>query len=491
METSREGPQGAAGTLAESDTLPAGPRTPQPAGVASGVSETLSPGQRIGERYTLIRRLGVGGMGEVWEVRHLVIDKAAAVKFFSGSQTDEAGLQRFWREARATAALRHPGIVDVQDFGTTDDGMPYIVMELLEGRPLSALLAAEGTLPWPRARAMLLQLTSALSYAHKRGVIHRDLKPSNIFLAHDHEAHEVGERCKIIDFGIAKLMRHDPNDDSTLRTNTGMLLGTPVYMSPEQIGDRPLDARSDIYSLGCVAYEMLTGRRPFDSPSPTGLILQHLFEPPVPPSKRAPEEEIPEDIEAIVLRALCKHPENRFQSMAEMRAAIEEVGFGHAPVHVPHEDFGATRSPSGTDITGDRGPEEPISRARWLALAGAVSIVVALAFWLALPPPPVPQVIPAGDLSEAVDAQAHAPPQPIHVPDREPVAAATPAGSTTAPEPAAATTGAAAEEPHPPVRETGKPKRPGKPPKRPGASTGAPSWEEQKGLRSPFERDAP
>lgn len=359
----------------------------------------LAPGIRIAERLVLERKLGMGGMGEVWSARHTVLDKSVAVKFLLDHVpgNDEAS-QRFLREARAAAGLDHPGIVDVQDFGNTGDGTPYLVMELLTGRPLSDHLASSGRLDWRTARQWLLQIASALGFAHKRGVIHRDLKPSNIFLVDL----EDGVVCKLIDFGLAKITRGDAPVDP-LTTRTGAILGTPTYMSPEQLKAQEADQRSDLYALGCVAYEMLTGSHAFRAASATELAAKHLYE-------TAPVDPLlavgtPPAFVELILRCLRKQPAERFQSTGELRGALEALpGSPSDPTSRP---FGPdpTSRPFGSDptvLSGDQLRPADLSRAPGpsrrpllLALGGLLAVA---ALWFVLrapsPPPRLPQPAP-------------------------------------------------------------------------------------------------
>jgi serine/threonine-protein kinase len=307
-------------------TLSSGP----PDGGAAGPH--AAPGVILEERYELVRCLGRGGMGEVWLARHTTLDQDVAIKLLAApAPTGTMARERFLREARASAGLRHPGIVYVQDFGTIADDHPYIVMEFLAGESLAAKIA-EGALQWPEVVTMLEAIAAALSFAHSRGVVHRDLKPSNIFLA---EGPDGDVQLKVIDFGIAKLCGDELAADG-MSTQTGVIVGTPAYMSPEQISDAPVDARADLYSLGCVAYEMLTGAVPFMGSS-TALLVKHVSEHPPAPSVRAPQAGIPADVDAIVLRLLRKKPENRFASCGELRDALSKVATGAPPVDVPSE----------------------------------------------------------------------------------------------------------------------------------------------------------
>ena len=270
--------------------------------------------------YRIVSLIGEGGMGVVYRAEHTLLGRKAAVKVLR-SQISEDLVSRFFNEARAAAMLHHPSCVDVFDFGHRPDGSAYIIMELLEGEPLSARLEREARLPIPIATAIGRQVASALHVAHKQGIIHRDLKPGNIYLVPDIEA-PAGIRAKVLDFGIAKLVR-DPIPRS-VRTNSGAVFGTPRYMSPEQCRNaRDVDGRSDVYSLGCILYEMLLGVAPFDYDSWGELVGAHLHE--TPPRPTELDKKLPADIELVLLTALAKHPGDRYQTMQELAQAIDSV----------------------------------------------------------------------------------------------------------------------------------------------------------------------
>jgi len=265
-------------------------------------------GRVLDEKYRLDERLGEGGMGTVYRATHLLIDRPVAVKVLHPRFVeDEAAQERFRREARAAGRLQHTNAVTVTDFGRTSDGFVYIVMELLEGRNLREVLAFESPLESRRAVALMLQVAAAVEAAHESGVIHRDLKPANIFIVQPKNAPPV---VKVLDFGIAKLAA-DTVDDSEQNalTQTGVMIGTPRYMSPEQCDGAHLKPASDVYSLGIILYEMLTGKPPFTGPSPLAVALQHSAKLPQHPTELVAH--IPLELERVVLHALEKNPLNR------------------------------------------------------------------------------------------------------------------------------------------------------------------------------------
>lgn len=274
---------------------------------------------RIGEvldgKYRLDARLGQGGMGAIYRATHLMLDKQVAVKLIKPELVGSPDLvRRFQREARAAGNLSHPNIAAAYDLGQTADGTLYIAMELVRGRSLKDVIRETGPLGVDRIIRILRQIGSALALAHRHGIIHRDLKPHNVMLAED-DGREV---AKLLDFGIAKTF----DDASTQLTATGFVLGTPQYMSPEQAAGRPIDGRSDLYSLGIILYEMLTGEVPFNDPSTPALLVKHLTETPPPPSRRRPDVPIPAALETIALRLLAKDPADRFQTADELLAAL-------------------------------------------------------------------------------------------------------------------------------------------------------------------------
>jgi hypothetical protein len=301
-------------------------------------------GQIIGN-YRVVAELGRGGMGVVYRAEHVQLGRPAALKVLLPQMSSDAQIvQRFFNEARAASSIDHPGIVEVYDFGRHTDGSAYLVMELLKGesldhrlmRPIAPLEAA----------SLIAQVAGALAAAHARGIIHRDLKPDNIFLV-PNELLPGGIQVKLLDFGIAKLADERA---SGFRTQTGVLIGTPAYMSPEQCMGRPdLDHRTDLYAVGCILFHMLCGRPPFYSEQGTGvMIAMHLRDPVPDPRSLAPH--LPPALVGIMLRLLEKDPAARFQSAQELRQALVAAG-AIAPMTAPNaganaDPYGATMAPA-------------------------------------------------------------------------------------------------------------------------------------------------
>lgn len=267
-------------------------------------------------KYRLVAPLGTGGMGHVWRAEHVSLGRSFAVKLLRPELvSDPAALARFQQEAQAAARIGSRHIVEVFDVGRTPGGAPYLVMEFLRGRPLSAELAARGPLPIPRALDVVDQILDGLTAAHAAGIVHRDLKPDNVFLL---EGPGGRDWVKIVDFGIAKA-KDDPKAQHL--TRTGMLLGTPRYMSPEQVlGRRDVDRRADLWAAGVILYECLTGRVPFEAADLASTLTAILQQAPVSPAALRPE--VGTRLAEVVLRALAKDPASRFGDAAGFRAAL-------------------------------------------------------------------------------------------------------------------------------------------------------------------------
>ncbi|GMR21903.1 MAG: hypothetical protein BMS9Abin37_0224 [Acidobacteriota bacterium] len=279
--------------------------------------EEQAVGKTLDGKYRIDGFLKRGGMGAVYRGTHVMLNKPVAIKLIKPelvSSTDV--VQRFLREARAAAHLSHPNIVTVHDLGQTADGTLYIAMELVDGSSLKELIVSEGAWEPKRTVRLFKGIGSALALAHREGIVHRDLKPQNIMVSRDSEGNEIP---KLLDFGIAKTF--EPS--SPALTSTGMVLGTPHYMSAEQAKGQPADQRSDLYALGVILYEMLVGRVPFDDTSIPQILIKHLSEPPEPPNARGAS--IPTELEAVVLRCLEKEPDDRYQSAEELMNALDAV----------------------------------------------------------------------------------------------------------------------------------------------------------------------
>ena len=277
-------------------------------------------GRTLDEKYYVEERLGSGGMGKVYRARHLSMDRPVAIKFLRQRfSEDEAARTRLLTEARAAVALRHSNAVSVTDFGQTVEGWVYIVMELLEGRTLREIVSREAPLETARATSIMLQASDAVGAAHQAGIIHRDLKPSNILITQSADQPAV---VKVLDFGIAKFFAGNDDDASDLdQTNT--VIGTPRYMSPEQHSGNELTPATDVYSLGVILYEMLTGMVPFSGSTPAEIAQKHVND--TPHSPREVVAAIPEDVERIVLHALEKQPSDRPPNATEFRRDLLET----------------------------------------------------------------------------------------------------------------------------------------------------------------------
>ncbi|HEX3758160.1 MAG TPA: protein kinase [Kofleriaceae bacterium] len=271
--------------------------------------------------YRVVDEIGRGGMGAVYLAEHALLGRQAAIKVLLREMSHRPDLvTRFFNEARAATAVKHPGIVEIYDFGYAADGSAYIVMEFLQGESLASRLRRTGPFLESRAAALCRQVAGGLGAAHAKGIVHRDLKPDNIFVVPDADIAE-GERPKILDFGIAKLASEQSAGQSM--TRTGMVMGTPAYMAPEQCkGAGQVDARSDLYALGCILYEMVSGRPPFVAEGAGEVMALHIFSAPPPPRAFAP---VSAALEQVILRALAKDPDHRFRSAEEMAAALQAV----------------------------------------------------------------------------------------------------------------------------------------------------------------------
>ena len=306
---------------------------------ASVVVNEVDPmiGRSLEGRYTIVSKLGAGSMGTVYRAKQHTMGREVAIKILRSDRAlDESGKARFLREARANSLLASPNTVTVFDFGQSKTGELYLAMELLEGESLGQRLARNGRLPVDAAIDTTRQALRSLGEAHAKGIVHRDLKPDNLFFARVLSGALVGddsrtttrheEIVKVVDFGIAKMLREGDAPMNVVETQAGTVFGTPRYMSPEQAQGKPLDARSDLYSLGVMLYQMLTGRPPFTDDDAIVVMARHIKTPPKLPSEVCPEAQIPKEVEAAVMRVLAKDPADRPET-AEVRAASSLAAF--------------------------------------------------------------------------------------------------------------------------------------------------------------------
>ena len=343
-------------------------------------------GTMVDRRYEVVAPLGEGGMGTVYKVRHTTLDRLFAMKVLRRDLAQDPDLAaRFVQEARAAAAIHHPSVVAITDFGTLDHGAPYFVMELLVGETLATHLRARGLLAPRVAASVAKRLAEALLVAHEAGIVHRDLKPENVFLVGAKTGKAALDELRICDFGAAKIM------GGNKLTRPGVVFGTPYYMSPEQASGQPVDARSDIYSLGVLLYEMVTGAVPFEADTYMGVLTKHMFAAPVKPSARAMGVQLG-GLEDVVMRALEKEPSARFASMAEVAAALARTMTERISVPARPQTERMDRGPAQTEPSAadriqssvDRHVESEARRQRRMiamgvvgaaALIGAVALV--------------------------------------------------------------------------------------------------------------------
>lgn len=440
--------------------------------VAAPAAREVGLPSRVGGRYDVVEPLGEGGMGTVFRVRHVSLDRAFALKLLRRDLAQDRELaDRFVQEARATARIRHPAIVSISDFGVLDDGVPWFVMEHLAGKTLAALLREAGPLPVARVVTLGKRIADGLIASHEAGVIHRDLKPENVFVLDDDEV-------RIVDFGAAKVI------GASKLTRPGIVFGTPYYMSPEQASGLALDGRADVYSLGVLLYELVTGRVPFEADTYMGVLTKHLYE--SPPRPIAPDGASLGALGGVILRALEKEAGDRHASMAELRSALDAIATSErlpvtrratrtAPL-VLGEPSAADRIARSVELH----ERAEASRRRRLwggAVVGALATVAVGVGAIALlapasspppvmtPPPPPTTSEPAAAPSPSVivtvappEPPASAPPPPVAEPSPPRVAAARPrpvatVSATSAAVPASVT----APPPAPTPRSLGEP----------------------------------
>ncbi len=391
---------------ARSDTQPAEARN-EPRATTAGEDRRLSDsnqawlGKIVDGRYKVLEVIGRGGMGVVYRVEHLRMGKIAAMKVLHRDlQSDADVIERFEREAAAISKLHHPHTVQVFDFGTAGTNL-YLIMEYVRGIDLARMIERDGPLPWSRAAPLLAQVCSALQEAHELGIVHRDLKPENVLITRTGAGRDY---AKVLDFGLAKL---DQPRAPTSTTDRQQIVGTPYFMSPEQIRGDEVDARSDIYSFGALMFEVLTGQRVFVGSTAVGVLTKHLTAEPDAPSMRAPKMGIDPQVDHLCRKALAKDPSMRWQSAGELASAIEEVyadtvGAGTGPGRVgssarvlgrrwqvtpeEHDDSDVRLRRSDIDAF-----ERGLRRQRFLSLALVALFVLAgagAAVWFVMREPP-------------------------------------------------------------------------------------------------------
>ena len=399
--------------------------------------------------YRVTGLLGQGGMGAVYVAEHTLLGRKAAIKVLLPAYSRDAGIvQRFFNEAKAVTQLSDPGIVQVFDFGTEQDGSAYIVMELLDGETVASRLQRLGAMSALEVVRLVRLVCAALHAAHAKGIIHRDLKPENLFIIADPGV-SGGERAKVLDFGIAKLSR----DEAAVNvTRAGTMMGTPQYMSPEQCrGAGEVDLRSDIYSLGCVMFTMLAGRPPFEGSATGELIVAHMQTPPPHITERV---DVPVAIDEVLQRCLAKEPSERFGSMAELSDALfpveDQLSFGRAtPMPGSYDKF--VRAP--TPVPTPAPPSRPTtlssasgmhtaasSQRRWrlVGVAGAIVVLGVAGIVLATRGDHASEAPAAGSgttVEMTATAPPPAPPPPVDaaLPDAPEIVAAPPVDAPTEP----------------------------------------------------------
>ena len=357
----------AAAPAPEAAAAPAPAPAPAPEAPADPAAALV--GTVLAGRYEVIKKLGEGGMGTVYVGKHTTIGKKSAIKVLSSEFAHKKDLvDRFLQEAKAASMISQENVVEITDFGDTPDGSVFFVMEFLAGEDLSDTVKDNGPMSWDRVKPIMLQICSALQAAHDAGIIHRDMKPENCFRIKRGTNEDF---IKVLDFGIAKVTSEEGEGGGKGLTRTGMIFGTPEYMSPEQAQGQKVDHRVDVYAAGVIMYELLTGRVPFTADTFMGILTKHMFEIPEAPSAVMPELQVPPEAENIILKAMQKDRDYRFQSMSEMAEAIGSVGTGAGGVEVVSETIARPPTEGQMDFKGG-----PVA-AGVTAMPGAVSATTA------------------------------------------------------------------------------------------------------------------
>jgi serine/threonine protein kinase len=400
------------------DTVLPDPEGTQPSAVRRGPTV-------IGGRYALTEQIGSGGMGVVWEAEDRELGRKVAVKILHPSTADADAAMRLRREAELLAEVQHPNVVAVYDVGVVDPDRPFVVMERLRGRSLSAWIGESGPLGWPQATALALQICEGLGRAHELGIIHRDLKSSNVFVVLDPHGRPI---AKLIDFGLAKATT--VTDRARVPTKSGIVFGTPAYMPPEQVRGESLDFRADVYALGVILYEMLAGRRPWVYPTIVETLYAQLYEAVPPLRQHAPD--VPPELEQIDARCLAKDRDGRYADVHALRGELMGIGKrGGTALPV------VLTPPSQPVVIRDIARRRSI--APWIGMGGVLAALgFATIWWWKQPPaqrsdpPPAPTTPaevarePAAPPVVAAPPPADPPPQVIVVPQPLPTPALSP-----------------------------------------------------------------
>lgn len=271
------------------------------------------------DKYLIQSMIGEGGMAVVYKAHHTIMERTVVIKVMQGwLLSNQKSIERFMRECKVTAKLNHPNIVTVYDVGAINGKAPYLVMEYIKGEALADRIQRQGALSFKTVANIVIQICRGLQEAHNYGIIHRDLKPDNILLQ---DKSDRPDWVKIVDFGIS----HFAKGDGQRLTKTGRMVGTPEYIAPEQLKDKPMDNRTDLYAIGIIMYEMLTGKVPFEGESAESILMKHLLEEPTPMVQHKPEFKDGTPFDEIIARLLKKEPDERFQTATELRLAIEQV----------------------------------------------------------------------------------------------------------------------------------------------------------------------
>ena len=353
-------------------------------------------GQVVADRYHVIKKLGEGGMGQVYLAEHVKMGRRSAIKVMNPSMVhDPDAVARFNREASNASRITHPNVCAIYDFGETPEGLIYLAMEFIEGEPLTDLLERDGALPVRRAVGIFVQVADALQAAHDLGIVHRDLKPDNIMLAQK----KGGDQVKVVDFGIAKAVGGDESGQKV--TKTGLVVGTPEFMSPEQLSGDKLDGRSDLYSLALVFYRMLAGKLPFEATTVQETMIKRLTDEPAKLAASRPDLTFPPGLQAVLDSALMRNPLERYQTVAKFADDVTSVtGIGRSTTGgVPQTRAGITDTEGKTQlldtsagltqrISATRGsppsPPSPKKRSMVPIAVGVVAVLAAGGAWVAL-----------------------------------------------------------------------------------------------------------